>query len=245
MRIVAIIQARMQSTRLPGKVLTDICGYPLIWHISNRVKKSKRITNLVLATSNNKADDALERWAKQNAIDVYRGSEQNVLERYYGAAVYSNADIIVRITADDPFKDPAILDQVIDLLVTKHLDFAYNNKPPTFPEGLDCEVFTMKALKVAYENATDDFEKEHVTQHFYRNPQQFTQDNFQYEKNISSLRWTIDTEDDLKMAKEVYNHLFKENEVFLMRDILDLIEQKPYIPLINQNVSRSTMYSNN
>lgn len=243
MRIVAIIQARMQSTRLPGKVLTDICGKPLIWHIINRVKKSKRINDYVLATSLNPADNRLAEWAVGDKVKVFRGSEQNVLARYYDAAVFSNAEIVVRITADDPFKDPVILDEVIDMLLIDNLDFAYNNNPPSFPEGLDCEVFTFQALQQAFQHAKDDFEKEHVTQYFYRHPGDFRQKNLQYHTDLSSLRWTIDTEDDLKMAKEVYESLFKESKVFGFAEILELIKKKPYIASMNKDVKRSAMYS--
>lgn len=247
MKIVAIVQARMRSTRLPGKIFANICGYPLIWHVFNRLKKCKSLTDYILATSDNIADDLLETWAKENAISIYRGSEHNVLERYYKAAIYTKADIVVRITADDPFKDPFIIDQVIALLQNKKLDFACNNKPASFPEGLDCEVFTFNALEEMYRCATDTFEQEHVTQHLYRNPQKFKQENLSYHKDISYLRWTIDTDSDLEMAEEIYRNLFNPNDknIFSLRDILDLLEEKPYIHQINQNVARSAMYSNN
>lgn len=244
MKVVGIIQARMGSTRLPNKVFADICGKPFIWHVVNRLKYSKTIDEIILATTINPMDDVLEEWAKENGIAFFRGSEEDVLSRFYQAAQAGNADAIVRITADDPFKDPEIIDSVVEKLKKQKLDFAYNNNPPTFPEGLDTEVFTFDALEKAQKNSTDPFEREHVTQYFYRNADKFKQTNISYKQNLSYLRWTIDEEKDLKMAKEVYNALYKSDKIFLMKDILDLLKTNPDIALINTNVKRSAMYLN-
>ena len=146
MNIVAIIQARLGSTRFPEKVFANLVGKPLIWHIINRLKYSQKINTIVLATTNTGRDDELAKWAEIESVNLYRGSENNVLERFYFAAKQYSADIIVRITADDPFKEPMIIDKVIEKLLSEKLDFAYNNNPPTFPEGLDTEVFTFKAI---------------------------------------------------------------------------------------------------
>lgn len=173
--IAAIVQARMGSTRLPNKVLKDLCGRPLVWQVINRVKASRKIDKIILATTQNPNDAALENWAGENDIPCYRGSEDDVLDRFYNAARLFKADVIVRITPDDPFKDPAIIDQVIDLFEEEKLDFAYNNKPATFPEGLDTEVFSFQALERAWTEAKDPFEREHVTQYFYRHPELFRQ----------------------------------------------------------------------
>lgn len=242
MNIVAIIQARLGSTRFPQKVFADLSGRPLIWHVINRLKYSKKINRIVLATTDKHTDDELAKWAEIEGINLYRGSENNVLERFYFAAKNYSADIIVRITADDPFKDPNIIDRVIEKLLQEKLDFAYNNNPPTFPEGLDTEVFTFDALEKAYFQSVDDFEKEHVTQYFYRNNDSFKQSNLSTDKNLSHLRWTIDTELDYEMTKQVYYHLYKTNEIFLMNDILKLINDKPEIAKINIDVARSAMY---
>lgn len=240
--ITAIIQARVASTRLPNKVFANLAGKPLIWHIVNRVSASERIEKVVLATSTNPLDDALETWARRNDVEVFRGSEQNVLSRYHQAAQASGASTIVRITADDPFKDPVVIDSVIEMYLSETLDFAYNNKPPSFPEGLDTEVFTVDALNRAARESRDPFEHEHVTQYFYRHPESFKQMNYDYKTDISNLRWTIDTEKDLSMARLVYEDLFQEKPIFLMDDILALIEQRPEIAKINSDVQRSAMY---
>ena len=240
--ITAIIQARVSSTRYPNKIFADLFGKPLLYHVVNRLKKSKRIQHIVIATTVNSLDNAIENWAIQNKIDCFRGDEENVLSRFYFAAKKFNAEIIVRITADDPFKDFEIIDNVVDTLINQKLSFAYNNKPPTFPEGLDTEVFTFNALETAYKNSNDLFEQEHVTQYFYRNKDKFPQANIKHSTNISNLRWTIDTEKDMEMARCVYNDLYHEKEIFLMNDILDLIKKRPEIAMMNQDVERSTMY---
>ena len=240
--ITAIIQARVGSTRYPNKVFAELAGKPLIFHVVDRLKKSQRIQNIVIATTINPLDDSIELWAYQNKIDCFRGDENNVLSRYYYAAKEFNADIIVRITADDPFKDYVIIDHVIDVLINENLSFAYNNNPPTFPEGLDTEVFTFDALEEAFAKSIDVFEKEHVTQYFYRNKSAFPQINVPHSINISNLRWTIDTEKDMEMAQLVYDKLYHEKKNFLMNDILELINKNPDIALINQDVQRSEMY---
>jgi len=240
--IVAIIQARLGSTRYPRKIFSILADKPLIWHVVDRLKYSKKIDKIVLATTINTIDDETEKWANEEEVPVFRGSENNVLERYYLAAKHFSADVVVRITADDPFKDPEIIDNVIDKLIIEKLDFAFNNKPATFPEGLDTEVFTFEALEKAYLNSVDNYEKEHVTQYFYKNSQQFKQANFFNNSNLSSLRWTIDTEEDYLMAKRIYDKLYLKGSIFLTLDILRLLEQSPEIAQININVPRSAMY---
>lgn len=240
--ITAIIQARVSSTRFPNKVFADICGKPLIWHVVNRLKWSKEIEKIVLATSENTADNILEAWGVENGVTVYRGSENDVLDRYYKAALLSGASTIVRVTADDPFKDPQVIDDVINVLKGGCYDFAYNNNPPSFPEGLDTEVFTFEALKKAAAESTDLFEREHVTQYFYRNPLLFSQTNFSYIENVSHLRWTIDTVNDYEMTKKVYLDLYKEGSIFLFRDILNYLEKHPEVQKMNIYENRSAMY---
>ena len=240
--ITAIIQARMSSTRLPGKILTEFSGDTLLGHIIKRISKSALISKIVVATSTDPSNDQLIAWLDKRGVSSFRGSENDVLNRYYEAAKASGAVHIARITADDPFKDPEIIDQVSEMYLDEKLDFAYNNKPPSFAEGLDTEIFSFKALERANKNAVDPFEREHVTQHFYRNPRAFRQKNFSSPVDYSHLRWTIDTAEDLAMAKIVYENLHEPGRVFLAKDILELISRKPEIPAINQEVKRSDMY---
>jgi spore coat polysaccharide biosynthesis protein SpsF len=240
--ITAIIQARLGSTRFPRKIFCELAKKPLIWHVINRLKYSHKIDKIVLATTDTTNDDELVNWAVNENIGIFRGNENNVLERYYFAAKQFSADIIVRITADDPFKDPVIIDNVIELLQKNNLDFAYNNNPATFPEGLDTEVFTFAALEKAFLQSKDDYEKEHVTQYFYRNIASFRQDNYSYETNLSALRWTIDTQADFLMVQKIYNILYKENTIFYLDDILEVLKNQPEIAKMNCDIPRSAMY---
>ena len=241
--ISAIIQARVGSKRLPNKIFAEIEGQPLIWHVVNRLRKSSYLDSIIIATTINRKDDAIENWAISNEILYFRGSEENVLERFYQAALQFKSDIVVRVTADDPFKDYKIMDQVIERFIDENADFACNNNPPTFPEGMDIEVFSVDAIAKAKNNVKTDFDKEHVTQYFYRNPDLFKIVNISHKQDLTYLRWTIDEEVDLEMAKEVYKHLFNDGRLFLLDDILNLINEHPEIPEINNTATRSSMYT--
>lgn len=244
MRIAAIVQARTGSTRFPNKVFANLSNKPLIWHVFNRLKSSQLINSLILATTENPNDDSLIEWANENGIFYYRGSENDVLSRYYFAAKKFNIDIIIRITADDPFKDPEIIDMIVESFIKNKLNFISNNNPPTYPEGLDVEVFDIESLELAFNNSKDSYEREHVTQYFYRNPEKFKIQNFYNFENTSNLRWTIDTEVDYKMATEVYNNLFNERNCFNYKDIIEFLKKFPKIALINKDETRSAMYNN-
>lgn len=241
--IAAIIQARMGSTRLPGKVLKDLNGKPMIEHIVSRVEKCKTVEDILIATTTCRSDDKLEQWCINHRIKCFRGNENNVLKRYYDAATWIKADIIIRITADDPFKDPRIIDEVVNQLVDNDLDFSFNNFPPTFPEGLDVEVFTYKAIRKVMECNTSDFEKEHVTQYFYHNPKDFKMRNYSYLRDLSDIRLTVDSKEDFILAEEIYKRLAPDDEMFYLEDILKLISEHPNIKKINQNVKRSALYA--
>ena len=239
----AIIQARTGSTRFAGKVFANIEGQPLLWHVVERIKPSRYIDNIIIATTINSEDDAVEQWAYKNSILCYRGSEENVLERYFRAANCFQSDTIIRITADDPCKDYTIIDSVVEALVKGDVDFAYNNNPPTYPEGMDVEVFTIDALRIAYRQANRSDEKEHVTLFFHNNPTLFTSVSIKHTKNLANLRLTIDEESDLLLAREIYSHLYKQNSIFLLDDILDLIDRYPELADINKSIKRSLMYN--
>lgn len=242
--IAAIVQARMASTRLPGKSLALLAGEPLIAHVCRRAGAARAIAAIVLATTTDPSDDPLIAWAQNAGVACVRGPIDDVLGRYArAAAAVPAADAIVRITADDPFKDPDVLDATIDLYRRQNLDFAYNNKPPSFPEGLDAEVFSAAALRAADRAASDPYEREHMTQHFYRNPDRFKQANLAHDRDISHLRWTIDTPADLAMARAVYDALHKPGKIFRMADILALLDARPEIAAINANEARSAMYA--
>lgn len=243
MNVNAIIQARCGSTRFPNKVFADIDGHPLIWHVVNRLTYAKTVNKIIIATTTNTKDDAIERWCLDNNIDYYRGNENDVLNRYYCASKAFPSDVIVRITADDPFKEPEIIDKVITTLINGDFDHVTNNFPPTFPEGLDCEAFRFSALEKSERSTNDSFEREHVTQYIYHNPDKFKIGNVAYDTNLSHLRWTIDNKMDYDMVKAIYTHRNTVNTgILLMNEILDILKAHPEILSINSIVERSAMY---
>lgn len=242
MNVVAIIQARTGSTRLPNKIFSKLSGFNLLYHVVNRLKPSKEINKIVIATTTSVKDNSIEDWCVENYIDCYRGSEENVLKRYYDAAKEFKAEIIIRVTADDPFKDYRIIDKAINILKEKKFDFVCNNSPVSYPEGLDVEVLTMDALSNSFLNSTSSFEKEHVTQYIHRNNNFFKIFNIKNDKDLSCFRWTIDTKEDYLFVKEIYSILFKKNNIFLSEDIYQLLERKPQLLEINSEVKKSDLY---
>ena len=243
MSVNAIIQARCGSTRFPGKVFAGIDGKPLLWHVVNRLKYAERIDRIVVATTVNAKDDRIEEWCRQEGVDCFRGSENDVLNRYASASAAFPSDIVVRVTADDPFKEPAVIDAVIRKLEEEGLDLVTNNFPPSWPEGLDCEAFTAAVLRTMEENAKDDFEREHVTQYVYRRPEEFRIGNVASDTPLSAYRWTIDNEEDYEMVKAVYAAREPGRQGMLwMPEILKILRKHPEIPQINAQVKRSAMY---
>ena len=241
--ITAIIQARLNSTRLPGKVLEYFSDNTLLGHIIERLSYSKFISKVIVATTDSETDNKLIDWLINEKVDFFRGKEEDVLDRYYNAAINFNAENILRVTSDDPFKDPVIIDKVIEVFLNENLDFAYNNNPVSYPEGLDVEVFKFDALKIAQCNSQNSFQREHVTQYFYNNPELFKQKNLKNDIDYSNYRWTLDSYEDLLFTKEVYNKLYEKNKIFYFEDILQLLKKEPEIALINAGVKRSYLYN--
>ena len=243
MRINAIIQARCGYTRLPGKIFKDINGKPLLWHVVNRLTYVDLIDNIVVATTTNEKDNLTEEWCKKNEIKCYRGSEEDVLNRFYGAATEFPCDIIVRVTADDPFKEPKIINKIIKKLIDEKLDLSTNVFPPSYPEGLDCEVFTFDVLQTMEKTTNNSYDREHVTPYIYNNPDKFKIGNISSTRQLSSYRWTIDSAEDYEMVNAIYNKRKNEKDkLLLMEEILEILEENPEIIDINSNVKRSAMY---
>jgi len=243
MSVNAIIQARCGSTRYPNKVFALIDGKPLLWHVVNRLKYAQKIDDIIVATTVSEKDDKIEQWCKENNIHCFRGSEENVLNRYYSASEAFPSDYVVRITADDPFKEPNVIDAVITKLIEEDYDHVTNNLPPSFPEGLDCEAFKKSALDRSEKEAETAFEREHVTQYIYHHPEIFKIGNVSNGENLSYLRWTIDKDVDFEMVKAVYTHRNPANKgILLMDEILDILKANPEIGNINSEVERSAMY---
>lgn len=239
----AIIQARCGSTRFPNKVFAEIDGRPLIWHVVNRLRFAKMIDEIVVATTTDSQDDELESWCRKEKVKCFRGNENDVLNRYYQASLTFPSDVIIRITADDPFKEPTVIDQVVQRLIDSGCDLATNNFPPTYPEGLDCEAFTFSALEKMEKGSSDEFEREHVTQYIYHNPDIFKIENVSNKIQLSSYRWTIDNEEDYDMVKAIYKKRKKgHTDILLMEEILEILDRYPQITNINSKVKRSVMY---
>lgn len=243
MSVNAIIQARCGSTRFPNKVFALIDGKPLLWHVVNRLKYATKIDDIIVATTVSEKDDKIEQWCKENHVHCFRGSEENVLNRYYSASQAFPSDYVVRITADDPFKEPKVIDAVISKLIEEGYDHVTNNLPPSFPEGLDCEAFKKEALDRSEKEAETAFEREHVTQYIYHHPEIFKIGNVSNPENLSYLRWTVDKDVDFEMVKAVYAHRNPANKgILLMDEILDILKANPEIEKINSEVERSAMY---
>ncbi len=242
MKTAAIIQARMGSTRLPGKSLVDIAGQPLLGHVIDRAKACRLVQEVVLATTTGPEDAVLIALAEAKGIGSYRGSVDDVLDRFYQAAVAVGADIVVRITADDPFKDPEVMDRVIQRLLDRpELDYASNTITPTYPEGLDVEVVRFTALARAWREARLPSEREHMTPYIWKNPALFEQENVTHSCDLSKLRWTLDYEADLAFARAVYQRLYT-GRVFGMAEILQLLEAEPDLARINTGFERNAGY---
>jgi spore coat polysaccharide biosynthesis protein SpsF len=235
MKIVAIIQARMGSSRLPGKALKDIHGRSMLARVVRRTCRSALIDCLVVATTEKKADDAIVNECGHLGVSCLRGSEDDVLDRYYQAARAFSAEVVVRITSDCPLIDPEIIDRIIKSFLENNADYASNTLESTFPRGLDVEVFTFKALEEAWQNATKKFEHVHVTPYFYLHPEQFKIFSVTIKDNFSNYRWTVDTQEDLDLIRTVYKKIDKDDD-FSWKDALRLFDDEPNLADINQHI---------
>ena len=240
-KITAIIQARVGSTRLPGKVMKDLCGKTVLAQVVARVGRAERLDNIVVATTTEGRDDVVAAEAAGLGVDCFRGSETDVLDRYYKAAMLSGADIVVRITSDCPLYDGRLLDEMLAVYDPTACDYLSNSIERTYPRGLDTEVFSFAALAKAHAEATEDYEHEHVTPYFYRHPDRFRLKNHAQAKNFSHLRWTLDTPEDWAFIAAVYGRLYPGNPNFATADILRLLEREPGLVAINADVRQKEL----
>ena len=237
MNAVAIIQARMGSVRLPGKIMTDLCGKPMLWHIVKRVERSELVNHVVIATSKEQDDDAVEELAEKNKFLLWRGSQNHVLKRFYDCAAHYKADIVVRLTGDNALVDAGIIDRGIAYFKECQQDYIYYREG--LPLGMAVEIFTYDALKCAYENAADAQCFEHVTPYLYKNPQMFRAERVScVGEDYSSLRWTMDTEQDKELISEIYTNLYRESSYFSFEDILKEYEKHPEWKFINEQIEQ-------
>jgi len=240
MKIGAIIQARMGSTRLPEKVMKSLQGKTVLEHVIERVKQSKLINEIIIATSTHERDAVIESEAFRCDVKAFRGSEDDVLSRYYYAAKSNNLDVVVRITSDCPLIDPIVLDEIIEyyLKSKKHIvsNAGSDLSNRTYPRGLDTEVFSFNVLENAFNHAEEKYQREHVTPFIYEN----TNQAFYYKNNIdySMYRWTLDTDEDFKLITEIYRRLYSGKHDFYLHDIVSLFERHPELRDINAHVEQ-------
>lgn len=245
-KIVAIIQARMGSTRLPGKVLYNLCGKPVLLHVIERIRRSKNVTDIIVVTSTDKANDEIRELCLKESVFVYSGSENDVLDRFYQAAKtigLNNTDLIVRITADCPLIDYNVIDKVISKYVSGKYDIVSNAGSDmtyrTFPRGLDVEVFSFGMLEKAFSNAKKTYQKEHVTPYIYEN----SNSAYYYMNDIdySRYRWTLDTEEDWALISSIYDRLYLGEHNFGLEQILDLLRKEPELHDINKHIEQKKL----
>lgn len=238
----AIIQARMGSTRLPGKVMLDLCGRPVIHHVIDRVLESRLLNLVVIATTDLDKDDVLA-MAVNNyhpKIVLFRGSEEDVLDRYYQAAKHFGIETVVRITSDCPLIDPEVIDLVIDKYNTGRYDYVSNVGTRTYPRGLDTEVFSRSALEEAWLRASLPGDREHVTPYLRDNPGRFRISEVTSAVDYSDYRWTLDTPEDWRFVQEAYSVLYRDNGVFSWKEVLELLKARPELARINAHVQQKT-----
>jgi spore coat polysaccharide biosynthesis protein SpsF len=240
MKTVALIQARMSSSRLPGKVLQDIAGQPMLLHVIHRAQQAKSIDLVAVITSTSTEDDVIEALCKENDVPCFRGSLDDVLDRYYQAAIHFKADVVVRLTADCPLLDPGIIEQVVRTFHKNSFDYVANVLEVTYPDGLDTEVFSFKSLERAWREARLKSEREHVTVYILKHPELFRLGSVKQDEDLSSLRWTVDTPPDLEFVRAI--HKFMKDKEFGMHEIVNLLKEYPELSELNSGQQRNEAY---
>jgi spore coat polysaccharide biosynthesis protein SpsF len=243
MNTLAIVQARMGSSRLPGKVLMDLGGQTVLARVVGRLKGSREIDKMVVATTRQPADDKIVEACERLQVPCFRGAEHDVLDRYYQAAHSHSANAVVRITADCPLIGPNLVDETIRVLREERADYASNLFPRTYPRGLDSEVFTAAALYRAWSEAREPYQREHVTPYLYEHPETFRLAVVRGAVDYSRYRWTLDTLEDLKLLRTIYS-LFDGRDDFSWEEVLHVIGRKPNLPELNSQVLQKSVFEN-
>lgn len=243
MNTIAIIQARTGSTRLPRKILKEINQKTILSHVIERVKQAKQIDEIIIATTNSKEDGEIVSNAIAEGVKYFRGSEEDVLSRYYEGAFKYKADIIVRITSDCPLIDPNIIDEIVefykehDYKIVSNASADINQR--TYPRGLDTEVFSFVELEKAFNQAHEKYQREHVTPYIYENANKIYY--YKNDENYSNYRWTLDTTEDLEFIEKVYSYLYKDKHDFYMKEIVELLEKHPELVKINSHIEQKKL----
>lgn len=242
MKIVVILQARASSSRLPQKVLRPILDAPMLQRQIERVQRSKLIDQLIVATSVERSDDAIEALCGQLDVHCFRGSLDDVLDRFYQAAKTCQPDHVVRLTGDCPLIDPEVIDKVLKLHLDEGVDYTSNGAPPTYPDGLDVEVMTFRALQQAWTEASLKSEREHVTPYMRKPNSGLSHCNVTNDVDLSHLRWTVDEPEDLEFVVRIYENLYEKNPCFGSSEVMSFLEEQPEMMQINQGFVRNEGY---
>lgn len=246
-KIVTVIQARIGSTRLPGKVMMPLAGKPLLLRQYERIRAAKLIDKIIIATTTEEIDNTIVDLCIDNNINYYRGNSTDLLDRHYKAVITYSADAVVKIPSDCPLIDPGVIDNVLKYYIDNYnkFDFISNLHPASYPDGNDVELMTMNALTDAWHNAKNKLEREHTTPYFWENPEKFRIGNLLWEtgKDYSmSHRFTIDYPEDYEFVKIIYDELFSDENIFSLDDILSLLEKNPEIRNINSKYAGVNWY---
>lgn len=236
---IGIIQARLFSSRLPGKIMLEVCGKPLLEHMITRVKHSKKLDDVIVATSVNKLDDLIEDWCQKHQIKCFRGPEQDVLKRLKLAKDFFNGDTIIRLCSDCPLIDPKIIDDVLGIYESNNYDFVSNLFPlvgRTFPDGMSAEVFSSKLLDESDMNSKKPSEREHVTFYFWMHPDRFKIFRHDYPEDLSKFRFNLDYIQDYCLIRSVFESLYPKNNFFTMEDTINWLKSHPEILKFNDMI---------
>jgi len=242
-RTVAVLQARMSSTRLPGKVLLRTCGKPLLAHQVERVRRCRTIDTLVVATSDSPDDAPIAALCAELAVPVFRGNLHDVLDRMVRAAQPHAPEWFVRLTGDCPLADPDVIDQVVQACRAPGVDYASNALHPSFPDGLDAECMRFAVLEQAWREARKPSEREHVTPFIHTQPERFALREVRHASDLSGLRWTVDDPADFVFVSQVYEHLYAARPDFGLEDVLALLRAQPQLSALNSATQRNEGYA--
>ena len=240
MNVICIIQARIGSSRLPEKVLKKIEGKTVLEHDVDRLKRVESINEIVIATTVEESDSKIVDEANRLNVKYFRGSGEDVLSRYYFAAKENKADIVVRVTSDCPLIDSQVTDEIIKFYIDNYpiYDYVSNTLDRTYPRGLDTEVFSFEALEKAFNEAKENFQREHVTPFIWDNNKEFSNYQFKDSRDNSHLRLTLDTAEDLELITEVYSELYSLDNKFGLKELINLFEKRPELIYINNEIEQ-------
>jgi spore coat polysaccharide biosynthesis protein SpsF len=230
----------MGSTRLPGKVLADIQGHPMLWYVVQRTRAATTLNDVMVATTTQSPDDDIVDFCGQLGVTCFRGSEVDVLDRYYQAALREKADVVIRITSDCPLIDPEIIDKVVRAFLADESDYASNSLVRTYPRGLDTEVMTFQVLEQAWLRARKPYERAHVTAYIYDKSSDFRLLSVTGGNDYSHYRWTVDTPEDLELVRTIYGRL--KGSDALLNDVIQLLQREPAIADINRAISQKALH---